>query len=391
MVKPLIVGLDIGATSAVAIFDLNRNLLSVRSKKNFPMPEIVNEIIRYGKPLIIATDKKKAPPTIAKLAASFNCRLFTPDHDLGVEEKESIINVSLNNSHERDALAAAVYANKTYFGLFANIDKTLQSMNLSDMSDNVKEMIIKKEAKNIADAIEKLKPKPKEEEIKLTERNVDWKNKAEELRRKLLDLQKSYDILKLYSQKLEERIKTLEVQKEALITEELKKNEDTRKEVIREKEIKSRDILIKQLQFEIERLKNFSKTHKKFAEREMELKEIREKDLIPVIIIKEFDKDSIVYAHKEYGLKDQIVWIKNPKHSKTALKALVSFQPRIVIADLDEDMKNSLVDSGIIVLNELKPETKKYYGIIAKSELESIVKNTEKKNFINWLNEYKKH
>ncbi|MFQ6020680.1 MAG: DUF460 domain-containing protein [Candidatus Aenigmatarchaeota archaeon] len=250
--ESLIVGVDIGTTSAIAIFDLNRNLLYLKSKRNFSMREIVNNILEFGKPLIIATDKKKVPPKINKLAASFNCKISSPDHNLTVEEKNRIINISIENTHERDALACAMFANKKYGAQFDNINKTLSSMGLEKYADKIKEMIITKEAKNIAEAIEKLEPE-KEEEI--IERNIDWKVKAEKLRKKLSDKKRSYDILRIYTEKLEEKIKKLELQKQLYIEEEIKKNEKIRKKILKKKEIKDRDILIKQLQFELAKLK----------------------------------------------------------------------------------------------------------------------------------------
>jgi predicted RNase H-like nuclease (RuvC/YqgF family) len=206
MVKPLIVGIDVGTTSGIAVFDLKRNLLYSGSKRGFSTSEIINKILNFGKPLIIATDKKKAPSKINKIAASFNCKVFSPDHDLSVEEKESIVKISIKNSHEKDALAAALFAYRRHGAKFTSIDRTLAIMNLEKFSDRVKEMIINKEAKNISEAIEMIKPK-KEEKVKqvFKEVKLDWKEKAKEYKKKLSEQKRSYEILKLYADRLEEK------------------------------------------------------------------------------------------------------------------------------------------------------------------------------------------
>jgi len=391
MAKPLIVGIDVGTTSGIAIFDLNRNLLYSGSKRGLSTSEMINQILKFGKPLMISTDKRKVPSKINKIAASFNCKVFSPDHDLGVEEKESIVKISIKNPHEKDALAAAMFAYRKYGAQFTNIDRTLASRNLQKYSDRIKEMIINKEAKNIAEAIEKIKPK-KEEKVKeiIKEINIDWRIKAKEYKRKLIEQKRSYEILKLYTDKLENRVKNLEKQKQNLLEEEMKKKENVRRKIMREKELRSKDILIKQLQFELAKQKSFSEAYKEQLRREQEFREIREEDLIPVITISNFTKESIANANKEFGIKNKVIWFKEIKSSKPALKFLLSLKPKIVIAEVDDKTRNTLKNSRIMVTDGIKPEVRRYYSVVSADELEDLIKKTEKKSFLNWLEEYKR-
>ena len=190
MVKSIIVGIDIGTTTGIAIYDLNRNLLYTGSKRYLSISSVIKQIIFFGKPLIIATDKEKTPSPISKIAASFNGKVFHPDHDLAVEEKDDIVKISIKDVHEKDALAAATFAYKNYAGQFNNIDMNLDSLGLRQYSDRVKEMIIKKEARNIAEAIEKIKPKKEEEKIEpkfvLREVNLDWKERVKEYEKRTI-------------------------------------------------------------------------------------------------------------------------------------------------------------------------------------------------------------
>jgi len=383
MAKPLIVGVDVGLTTGIAIFDLNRNLLFLGSKKFLSVSDVINYIMKFGKPLIIATDKKKVPPTINKLAASFNCKVFSPDHDLGVEEKDEIVKISIKDIHEKDALAAATFAYKAHVVQFTNIDRALASMSMKEYSDTVKEMIINKEAKNIADAIEKIKPKKEETPTKqiLKEINLDWKEKAREYERRLNEQKKSYEILKIYTEKLEEKIKSLERQRQTYLEEEMKKNEETRRKILREKEIRSRDILIKQLQFELAKQKSFSKIYEEQFERENELKDIENENLIPVIVVSDFTKEAITNVNKMFDIRNKFVWFKDAKPSKPALKFLASLKPRVIIADMDDESKDILKDNGIIIVSNVKPELRKFFAAISSQEISNTIKKNREKRF----------
>jgi len=392
MVKPLIVGVDVGLTTGIAIFDLDRNLLFLGNKRFFSVSDVINYIMRFGKPLIIATDKKKIPATINKLAATFNCKVFNPDHDLGVEEKDEIVKIPIKDIHEKDALAAATFAYKAHVVQFTNIDRTLASMNLKEYKDTVKEMIITKEAKNIAEAIEKIKPKKEEIPTKqvLKEIKLDWKEKAKEYEKKLDEQKKRYEILKIYDEKLDEKIKSLERQKQAYLEEEMRKNEETRKKILKEKELKSRDILIKQLQFELAKQKSFSKIYEEEIEREKELKDIENDDLIPVVIVSDFTRESINNANRIFDIRNKFIWFKNVKTSNSALNMLKSLKPKAVIANMDKESKEFLKDSGIVIVSDIEPELKRFYAFISPEEVNNVIKKTEKKDFLNWLEEYRK-
>jgi predicted RNase H-like nuclease (RuvC/YqgF family) len=246
--KPVIVGIDFGITSSVAVFDMNNNLLLTKTKRNFSIPAMKREILKTGKPLIIATDRKKPSPKIEKIAASFNCKVFSPRKNLTVKQKTYIVkDFKIKKIHERDAIAAARFAFKSHAHQFDNIDKTLYSLDLEKKSDKVKEMILTKKAQNISDAVDKL--------------GIDWKKEADKLKRLYREKQKSYEILKTYTDKIEEKIHNLRKQKKTLLEEQINKTEETRKKVLSEREIQERDILIKQLQFELTRQRNIIKAY----------------------------------------------------------------------------------------------------------------------------------
>ena len=156
MGKPIIIGYDPGTTAALAILDTSGNILYLKSKKEFLRKEIVEEITKRGKPIIIASDKNSLSKNVEKLASSLGCKAFNPVEDLSNLEKYNIIKNYLDvvkNDHERDALASALKAHRSYSDLFKKTDKTISFLGLSEFYGEIVNALIQKEAKNINEAI----------------------------------------------------------------------------------------------------------------------------------------------------------------------------------------------------------------------------------------------
>jgi len=107
----LIVGIDPGTSVGLALLDIDGAVVNVKSARNLPIEDIITEIAAAGKAAVIATDKAISPPVVTKLSSILGARLFTPDYDLPVEKKRELAERwPTQNDHERDSLAAAVYA-----------------------------------------------------------------------------------------------------------------------------------------------------------------------------------------------------------------------------------------------------------------------------------------
>jgi predicted RNase H-like nuclease (RuvC/YqgF family) len=390
MSKPLIVGIDIGTTTGLAIYDLDKNLLYTGSKKDFSTSKIIKEIMSFGNPLIIATDRKKVSPRIKKIAASFNCKIFRPDHNLTVEEKNDIIRIPIKDAHEKDALASASFAYRKYEPMFNNINRALNQLNLEQQKDRVKEMILTGNAKNIAEAIEKVRPKEVVKvKTEVKEVFLNWRERAKENKRKLREKDRRYDILKVYTDKLEEKIKALERQKQTYIEEEMKKNEKVRKEIMKEKELRKREIIIKQLNFELAKQKSLRETYEQRLKKQQEMIDILDEGNIPVIRIKEFDKKSITDADKEFDIRNKVVWIENFKPSRLVARFLIKNKPKVVISEMEDDTRRFLKKYGIIVVDSIKPEMREFYGAASPDEMKTTMLKTEKRDFLKWLEDYR--
>ena len=123
----LIVGLDPGTTTGIAAVDLDGNLVLLSSSRQMTMSDIVEELYRAGKPLIIASDVQQMPYSVEKIRRAFNAIPYTPKQSLSVEAKYSLTAAfSYTNDHERDALSAALDAYRSLQNKFRNIAKRVQ-------------------------------------------------------------------------------------------------------------------------------------------------------------------------------------------------------------------------------------------------------------------------
>jgi len=118
----LIVGIDPGTTTAIATLDLDGNLLALSSSRQMAMSDVIEAIYRVGKPLVIASDVHEMPFSVEKVRRAFNGIAYSPRQDMSVETKHELTApFPYQNDHERDALAAAVEAFRSYRNKFQNL------------------------------------------------------------------------------------------------------------------------------------------------------------------------------------------------------------------------------------------------------------------------------
>ncbi|AEA13306.1 hypothetical protein TUZN_1846 [Thermoproteus uzoniensis 768-20] len=122
----LIVGVDPGIVTGIAIMDLEGKVLHTEARRNLSRGESLRRIYQWGVPVIIATDVSDVPDYVKKLAAMSGAVLYKPEKDLSVSEKSSIaekIGYPVETSHERDALAAAYKAFAEYRTKFERLER----------------------------------------------------------------------------------------------------------------------------------------------------------------------------------------------------------------------------------------------------------------------------
>lgn len=151
--KLIIVGVDPGINVGIAILDLRGKILNLNSKREAKKSDLIKHILKFGWPVVIASDVNPMPRSIEKLASAFGSKIFYPKTSLSNAEKMKIINdykYEIGNAHQKDALAAALKAYKKYRELFSKIDASLKR---KDMFDEIVMNIFR--GKNIAEAIKK--------------------------------------------------------------------------------------------------------------------------------------------------------------------------------------------------------------------------------------------
>ncbi len=122
----LIIGIDPGTTTAVAVLDLDGTLLHLQSSRQMNMGDVIESLYKIGKPLIIASDVREMPFSVEKIRRAFSAIAYTPKQDVSVETKlEITASFSYENDHERDALSAALDAYRQYRHKFQNLLKRI--------------------------------------------------------------------------------------------------------------------------------------------------------------------------------------------------------------------------------------------------------------------------
>ncbi|VVB99340.1 Uncharacterised protein [uncultured archaeon] len=122
MPKYIIAGIDPGTAIGIAILDLQGRKIATLSASN-GIGEAVALIERHGTPSLIACDKVPAPEMVQKAASYFSCRLYAPPRNIREEEKRLIARgAGVENNHERDAYAAAVFGFRFYANKLRQID-----------------------------------------------------------------------------------------------------------------------------------------------------------------------------------------------------------------------------------------------------------------------------
>lgn len=155
--RPVILGIDPGVTTGIAILDLEGRLLYLGSGKGLDRGDILNIVRDYGKPVVVAVDTSQVPDSVRKIASQFNAEVYSPPEDLSVAEKNDIAQRVLgrtpNSTHERDALAAAYKAWATVRGKMEKITNYLDEIGLNLDAETIKESVLR--GLTIAEAVER--------------------------------------------------------------------------------------------------------------------------------------------------------------------------------------------------------------------------------------------
>lgn len=332
----VIVGIDPGTTTAVAVVGIEGTVLDVMSTRTADTATVIEWIIERGRPLIIAADVTPMPETVEKIRRSFDAGGWVPDRDLPVDVKQHRTREeAYDNDHERDAIAAAFGAFDSHAEQFERIARKVPPQ--QDLGPVLERVIVDEDP--VEAVLEDLlsEESESEEEHEHVERELtDDERRIRELEAQVERLQDHVDSLETEIEEREQRNAALEQKLEEARSEQRQKTRKNR-EVTRleretdrlERELEARDERIDELDGKLERLKTLWKLdHSNFAD-------VAEKKagLVPVKVIEQFTTGDIKSADEQFGLaEDDVIFLRDASGAgRSTAELLADIGPKIVL------------------------------------------------------------
>ncbi|SEW27109.1 DUF460 domain-containing protein [Natrinema salifodinae] len=352
----VIVGIDPGTTTAVAIVGLEGEVLDVWSSRTSDTAEVIEWIVERGRPIVVAADVTPMPETVEKFRRSFDAAGWTPESDLPIDEKQHRTREhSYDNDHQRDAMAAALYAVDAHADQFDRIaDKLPPGVDRGEVTARVVagEESVEAVLADLNDDDETEEESTEHEPRELTEEE-----------QRIKDLKRQVDRLQSHVETLEGRLEEKDDRIDDLETELSVAKREERKEVRRDREVsrldrkadrleRERDQAreeVEELENKVERMKALWKLdHSNFSDVSAE-----KEGLVPVKVVEKFTKGAIREADDQYGIApDDVVYLRDASGAgRSTAKLLADFEPRVILKDggLSEIADEILFDSEIPV------------------------------------------
>ncbi|MFZ8788879.1 MAG: DUF460 domain-containing protein, partial [Acidilobaceae archaeon] len=364
--RPLIVGVDPGVTTGVALVDLDGRILHVTSIRAADRGSVVELISRYGKPVIVAVDVSEVPDSVRKLATQLGANIYTPPHDLTSIEKRDLIErfageVKLKDSHERDALAAAYKAYLSLREKLEDVEEKLRDMGAEIEREEVKRWVL--EGLSLAEALERALEKAIED-VEFREGRV----RREERRVQQVDVTEylvEIERLRAQRESLEARVRELE---ESLRDYERRLRDaqsSIRVEIARDAEIAKLKSRVEALEREVDRLR----AEKERLEEEVvriarTITAVSSGELvlarrIPILTVRNLRRE------EEFRGGD-IVIVDNPNtFENEAVAELARMKVKaVLLQNLDSPLANILREKLIPALDARKYKIEEIHGIV---------------------------
>ena len=154
--RGLIIGYDPGITAGISILDTRGNIVSLISKRDVRRSDVIKMISKFGRPILISTDKNPLPRSVRKLASLLGTKVVYPEMSMSHLEKDELLksmDIKVKNRHEADALAASIKAWKKHRELFTKVDNALRDIGMTELFDDVLQKLLRKESYSINNAV----------------------------------------------------------------------------------------------------------------------------------------------------------------------------------------------------------------------------------------------
>jgi len=332
----VIVGIDPGTTTAVAVVGLDGGVLDVLSTRTADTAEVIEWIVERGRPLLVAADVTPMPETVEKIRRSFDADGWVPDRDLPVDvKKHRTREEAYDNDHERDAIAAALGAFDAHKDQFERVAAKVPPRR--DLAPVLRRVIVDEEpVQAVLDD--------------LAEDETDEEEQSEHVERELTAEERRIKQLEAQVERLQDHVETLEgtiEEKDDRIAEYARKLDEARSEQRREtrktrevtrleretdrleRELEAERERTAELEGKLERLKALWKLdHSNFAD-------VAEKKagLVPVKVIEQFTREAIDSADERFGLAaDDVILLRDASGAgRSTAQRLAEVDPKIVL------------------------------------------------------------
>ncbi|MBS3123194.1 DUF460 domain-containing protein [Candidatus Woesearchaeota archaeon] len=362
-----IVGLDPGTTTAYVLLGLKKEIVHSFSGKELGLNKVISQIIDHSRPLIVGTDKAKTPSFVEEFSRKTGAVIISPPEDLGREEKRLMLvemgYTSFNgDEHEKDCLAAALYAYRKIATKLEKIDAFIKDNNLEAKRREFTKIALKENLsfQPIKEILTKGDRGDKNEESFKIVKEAILENKFTKkdhlvLFKKIRDLQSDNYRLNSKLKELEKQFKPLEKNNVLLA----KKSNNFNQKVdslflFKEQRLKQRTLEVEQKTQEIVKLKDeILRLNQQIGQNNAYILIKKLEDLGTA----EFEK-----SDKNFGIKaGDILWINNPEiHSLFVLEELKGKNIRLISEKKFPAVLKNKFQTANLVKVEMVDESKLY-------------------------------
>ncbi|MFB6091264.1 MAG: DUF460 domain-containing protein, partial [Halobellus sp.] len=329
------VGIDPGTTTAAAVVGLDGSVLDVYSTRTADTADVIEWLIERGRPVVVAADVTPMPETVEKFRRSFDAAAWTPDSDLPVDEKlHRTREASYENDHQRDALAAALFAFDDHEDQLERISRKVPPD--VERGEVVARVVAGEESveavlRDLEDDEDESEDESEHQERELTEEEEEirrLRTRVERLESHVEDLNDTIDEREAEIEEYEEELSEAkrEERREARERREVKRLERENDRL--ERRVDELEEKNAELDEKLERLKRLWKLdHSNFSDVDTD------GDLVSVKVIEQFTRDAIRSAEEEYGLAaGDVVYLRDASGAgRSTAQLLAEIGPRVVL------------------------------------------------------------
>lgn len=379
----IIVGIDPGTTTAIAVLTLDGELRMLHSSRTISIPEVIELIAEQGRPLVIASDVFPTPNAVEKIRRAFNAVASSPFDVLSAEDKiEFATPYGYSNNHERDAIAAAVSFYRKNKNKFEQIRKRIPPG--IDAGEVIAQVVRGKSVEAVISGLTRTEAKEPEVQI-VSERKDDESFHLRESIRKYEDMINEMKTHQVYL-KNELVLRDTKIRElEELIK---RQRSEVYKKLKKDQLMQIRDTDIQRLQ---NKISEKNKTISELNNRIHRLKKVRRLEIsgrvLPVKIIFSFTKDSILKTQETVGIKkDDIILLKDASGGGTiTAKMLADLGVRAIIIcnDMSHVAEEELFNLGMPVLNakdvNIQFDTTEELAVINPDDIKNAIEDWNRK------------